>query len=117
MTHSSTEFISYRPCPSNKKIATTDGTFITVAGKGDILLSQDLILKDVLHVPKLSAKLLSIHKLTTDLQCLVTFSPTLRKFQDQGMGEMIRFAREENGLYLLESTSIVFAVRVTRIPQ
>src|SRR4051812_14758705 len=83
MTHSSTEFISYTPCPSNKKIVTADGTFITVAGKGDIPLSQNLILRDVLHVPKLSAKLLSIHKLTTDLQCLVTFTPTLCKFQDQ----------------------------------
>ena len=102
MTYSSTEFISYRPCPSNKKIATADGTFITVAGKGDILLSQDLILRDVLHVPKLSAKLLSVHKLTTDLQCLVTFSPTLCKFQDQGKGKMIGLAREENGLYLLK---------------
>ena len=39
MTHSSTEFISYRPCPNNKKIATADGTLITVVGKGDILLS------------------------------------------------------------------------------
>jgi len=70
--------------------------FFIVAGKGDILLSHDLILRDVLHVPKLSAKLLSIHKLTTDLQCLVTFSPTLCKFQDQGTGK-IRLAREENG--------------------
>jgi len=34
MTHSSTEFISYRPCLSNKKIATADDTFITIVGKG-----------------------------------------------------------------------------------
>ena len=101
MTHSSTEFISYTPCPSNKKIVTADGTFITVAGKGDIPLSQNLMLRDVLHVPKLSAKLLSIHKLTTDLQCLVTFTPTLCKFQDQETGKMIGLAREDNGLYLL----------------
>ena len=101
ITHSSTEFISYRPCPNNKKLQ-LQMTHLLVCGKGDILLSQYLILKDILHVPKLSVKLLAIHKLTTDLQCLVTFSPTLRKFQDQGMGEMIRYAREENGLYLLE---------------
>ena len=63
MTHSSTEFISYRPCPNNKKIATADGTFIIVVGKGDILLCQDLILRDVLHVPKLSAKLLFVQDL------------------------------------------------------
>ena len=82
MTYSSTKFISYKPCPSNKKIKSADDTFIKVVGKGGILLSQDLILKDVLHVPKLFAKLLYIHKLTTDLQCLATFSPTLCKFQD-----------------------------------
>ena len=64
MTHSCIEFIPYRPCPNNKKIATADGTFVTIAGKGDILLSQNLILRDVLHGPKLSVKFLFIHKLT-----------------------------------------------------
>jgi len=53
MTQSSTRFISYRPCQSNKKIALADGTFITTVGKGDIMINQNLILKDVLHVPKL----------------------------------------------------------------
>ena len=59
-------------------------------------------MRDALHAPKLSSKLLSIHKLTMDLQCLVTFSPTLCKFKDQGTGKMVRVAREENGLYLFE---------------
>jgi len=36
MTQSSTRFISYRPCQSNKKIAFADGTIITTDGKGDI---------------------------------------------------------------------------------
>ena len=67
-----------------------------------LLQLLDLIVKDVLHVPKLSVKLLSIHKLTTDLQCLVTFSPTLCKFQDQGTGKMIGLTTEENELYLLK---------------
>jgi len=57
MTQSSTGFISYRPCPSNKKIALANGTFITVVGKGDIMINQNLVLKDVLHVPKLSTNL------------------------------------------------------------
>jgi len=38
MHQSSTRFISYRFCPSNPKIALADGTFITVAGKGDIMI-------------------------------------------------------------------------------
>jgi len=70
MTHSSNGFISYRPCQSNKIIAFGDGTFITMARKGDIMINHNLILKDVLHVSKLLANLIFVHKLTMDLLCL-----------------------------------------------
>ena len=102
MTQSSHGFISYNPCPSNKKIATADGTLVTVAGQGGVVINQNFILKNVLHVPKLSANLVSIHKLTKDLNCVVTFSSALCKFQDQSTGTMIGLARETNGLYFLK---------------
>ena len=53
-------FISYSPCPRNKKITIVDGSFINVDGRGDIPLGKSLIHKDVLHIPKLSANLISI---------------------------------------------------------
>ena len=79
---SSHGFVSYSPCPSNKKIAIVDGTLVTVAGRGDIVINQNLVLKNVLHVPKLSTNLVSIHKLIKYLNCMVTFSSALCKFQD-----------------------------------
>ena len=80
MTQSFHGFVSYSPCPSNKKIATADGTLVTVAGRGDVVINQNFVLKNVPHVPKLSTNLVSIHKLTKDLNCMVTFSSSNCKF-------------------------------------
>ena len=101
MTKSSHDFLSYSPCPSNKNISTTDGILSTVAGQEDVINSK-FVLKNVLHVPKLSMNLVLIHKLTKDLNCTMTFSSTHCEFQDQGMGNMIGLARGRNGLYYLE---------------
>ena len=48
MTQSSHGFVSYSPCPSNKKIDITDGTLAIVAGQEDIVINQNLVLKNVL---------------------------------------------------------------------
>ncbi|PON52943.1 hypothetical protein PanWU01x14_206260 [Parasponia andersonii] len=105
MTQSSHGFVSYSPCPSNKKVATADGTFITVASQGDATTNSILVLKNVLHVPKLSTNLVSVHKFTKDLDCVVTFSSRICQIQDQDMGRMIRLAKAKNGLYILEEPS------------
>jgi len=47
-----------------------------------------------------------------DLQCLVTFSVTLCKFQDQGTGKMIGLVREQNGLYLLEEARGICSTKI-----
>ena len=105
MTQSAHEFVTYSPCSSNKKIATADGTLVTVAGQGDVVLHSNICLKDVLHVPKLSTSLISTHKLTCDLNCIVTFFPTHCIFHDQGTGKMIGLAKEQNGLYHLDESN------------
>ena len=76
MTFESSLFITYSPCPSTRKVVTADGTLTTVAGIGDVQINSSLTLKNVLHVLKLSTNLISIHKLTHDLCCQVTFNDT-----------------------------------------
>ncbi|KAK3027983.1 hypothetical protein RJ639_039336 [Escallonia herrerae] len=49
MTHSSHKFLTYHPCPSNRKIAIADGSLAIVAGQGNIVLSPSITLKNVLH--------------------------------------------------------------------
>ncbi|TXG47841.1 hypothetical protein EZV62_027135 [Acer yangbiense] len=42
MTQSAHEFVTYSPCSSNKNIATADGTLVTVAGQGDVVLNSNI---------------------------------------------------------------------------
>ena len=64
MTHNPNQFKTYLPCPSNRKIVVANGTTTTVAGIGDVQVTSNLVLKNVLHVPHLSTNLGSIQKLT-----------------------------------------------------
>ena len=76
----------------------------SIAGKWTIPLTPSLSLKSVLHVPKLSINLLSIHKLTKDLNCKVVFSPNDCVFQEPIMGKTIGLAKERDGLYFLDTS-------------
>ena len=102
MTFESSLFITYSPCPSNTKVVTIDGSVTTVAGIGDVQINSSLTLKNVLHVPKLTTNLISIHKLTHDLCCQVTFNDTYCIFQEKDSGKTIGRAKEQNCLYYLE---------------
>ena len=87
MTPKSQLFHTYTPSPSNKKIAVANGSLATVASFGDIYITPTLILKNVPHVPKMSANLVSIQKLTHDLKCYAIFFPFLLCFSGTGLGE------------------------------
>ena len=76
MTSKSQLFHNYTPSPSNKKITVANGSLTTVAGFEDIYITPTLILKNVLHVPKLSANLVSIQKHIHDLKCYASFFPS-----------------------------------------
>ncbi|WJX66879.1 hypothetical protein P8452_51386 [Trifolium repens] len=80
MTGDSTMFSSYSPCAGNHKIKVADGSFSAIAGKGSVVLSPSLTLKDVLHVPNLSCSLMS----------------------DLNSGKMIGSAKESGGLYYFD---------------
>jgi hypothetical protein len=73
MTGESTLFSSYSPCAGNQKIKIADGSFSAVAGKGSVVLSPELSLENVLHVPKLSCNLMFVSKLAEDKNCQTNF--------------------------------------------
>ena len=96
-------FLIYNPCPGNFKIRIADGSLSSVAGKGNIKLSNMTIFS-VLHVPNLTCNLVSISKLTNDLNCVAKFYPSYCEFQDLLSGRIIANAKENEGLYYLEDT-------------
>ena len=90
MTHNPNHFETYSLCPSNRKIVVVDGTTTTVTGIGDIQVTPNLVIKNVL---------------TQDLTCRVIFYASFCEFQDQHLGRKIGLANEHNGLYYLSTSS------------
>jgi hypothetical protein len=102
MTGESTLFSSYSPCAGNQKIKVADGSFSAIAGKGSVVLSPMLTLKNVLHVPNLSCSLMSVSKLAQDINCQTNFFRSHCVFQDLNSGKMIGSAEESGGLYYFD---------------
>ena len=80
-----------------------DGSNSKVAGTGSIQLTSELLLTSVLHVPDLDCNLLSISKLTKDLNCVTKFYSNMCVFQDLDSGRTIGSADLCSGLYLFKN--------------
>ena len=113
MTYNPNQFKTYLPCLSNRKTVVANGTTTTMAGIGDVQVTSNLVLKNVLHVPQLSTNLVSIQKITQDLSCHVMFDASVCEFQDQGSRRKIGLAMEHNGLYFLSTSSQLDPVKST----
>ena len=115
MTGSSEHFVSYIPCAGNETIRIADGSLAPIAGKGKVSPCAGLSLHNVLHVPKLSYNLLSISKITHELNCKAIFLPDSVSFQDLSSGKMIGTARHSRGLYLLDDDTSSNSISITSL--
>ncbi|GAU39772.1 hypothetical protein TSUD_220160 [Trifolium subterraneum] len=106
MTNCSHLFSSYFLSSGSEKVRIADGSYSSIAGKGNIKISEHITLQSVLHVPKFACNLLSVHKLSKDTNCSVLFHSSSCVFQDQNSGKMIGTAREINGLYYLDENPL-----------
>lgn len=79
-----------------------NGDSIPVMGKGSCVLPNGRKIKGVLHVPKFKCNLLSVSRLTKDLQCAVIFFPELCFIQDLRSRELIGMGKCERGLYRIK---------------
>jgi len=102
MTPHSSYFSSYTVLSGNHHITNVNGSTTLVTGRGNIHLQPSFPLKNEFHVPKLSNNLLSIQKVTQDLNCAVVFFYSHCVFQDLATGKTIGIAKEQGGLYYLQ---------------
>ena len=107
MTGDISIFQHYKLNQGVSTVQIADSSISKVAGIGNIQLTEDLILSPVLHVPNLDCNLISISKVTRDLNCVTKFYPNLCEFQAMDLRKVIGNAELCGGLYLLkESTSL-----------
>lgn len=105
MSGSSNLFSEYNPSSGQEKVCIVDGTMSSVSGKGSIHATSSLPLSSVFHVPNFGVNLLSLSRVTCDLNCSVTFFPDHCLFQDLITRKRIGSGREEHGLYILDQTN------------
>ena len=88
------------------KIRVANGATVPVHGQGTCHCLPSLPLSNVLHVPSLSANLLSVPRITENLNCSVTFFPSYCVFQDLATGRVLGSGKLVDGLYVMESNSV-----------
>jgi hypothetical protein len=93
MTSHSHPFTNYSSYPDNEKIKITDDNFSSITRKRLIIIFLSIILKFVLHVPKL----------TKDCNFHVIFYYSICIFQDQNSRNVIGSARMIDGFYYLDN--------------
>jgi len=103
MTGDATLLNEYNQCTNNSTVRIANGSSSQVKGISLSRLLRDMILNSILYVPNLDCNLLSISKLTRDLNCVAKFFPHLCIFQDLDTGKKIGSAKMCSGLYLLKS--------------
>ena len=102
MTGKSSSFSSYNLCSSKDKIRVANGSLSPICGKGSIVVTPSMPLSSVLHVPNLAANLLSIARITLELNCRAIFYSSYCCFQDLTTARMIGSGSLKDGLYYLD---------------
>ncbi|KAJ3708504.1 hypothetical protein LUZ61_012209 [Rhynchospora tenuis] len=67
--------------------------------EGDVVLSEGFVLERVLYVPSLECNLVSISKLVSTKNCLVTFTNELCLVQDHSTRTLIGVGEQKDGVY------------------
>jgi transposase InsO family protein len=92
---------------SNKSgIINANGETYPVEKMGKAQISEKMTLNNTLLVPSLSTKLISIGKLTDDLNCVVLIFPDFCVFQDIQTREILGRGFKKDGLYYLDNNDL-----------
>lgn len=102
VTHHKEWLKSIKVYKEESSVVIANGDSIQVKGVGNINLTVDLELKHVLNVPNFKCNLLSVSKLTRDLNCFLTFYPDKCFIQDLRMKSLIGMGKDQDGVYRLD---------------
>lgn len=95
--------IVYVPNAHNKVYLPNDNT--TISHIGSICMFINKFVSNVLYLPDFRVNLLSVSKITKDLNCMVVFYPELCVFQNLSNGQVKGICEEQHGLYILKGGS------------
>lgn len=102
MTSNANLFCTYAPFKTLISISLANGGQVPAIEKGNVSLTANLQLHDVLLVPTFTMSLLSVPKLCTHSNCQIIFTATYCIFQDTRSRQEIGHALSNGSLYFLQ---------------
>lgn len=86
-------------------ITVPTGNTVLVEKMGNIQIDECIELKNLRHVPEFNCNLISIHKLTRDSDCIVTYHSNWCEIQDRTLKRTIGSGDMRDGVYVFEGIS------------
>ena len=102
MTGNPAIYSSFKPHKSSSTVTVADGSSYHVTGTGIARPTSSITLSSVLGLPNLAFNLVSVSKLTKDLNCCILFFPDHCLFQDLLTKQIIGKGHVSDGLYVLD---------------
>ncbi|KAK3034070.1 hypothetical protein RJ639_034295 [Escallonia herrerae] len=103
MTGNPKIFSSFRSHTAPSPVTIADGSNYTIKGSGTVEPTSSITLSFVLSLPSLAFNLMSVSRLTKDLNCCISFFPDHCLFQDLMTKETIGKGHVSDGLYILDA--------------
>jgi hypothetical protein len=111
MTGNQSLLKNYHNLISDQYFTVANNERIEIKGWGMISVFSKKYLQDVFYVENCSVNLLSISKLSKELNCEIVFKEKIMIFQDLITKEKIGEGHLENDLYFLDSNKSIFNSR------
>lgn len=90
-------------------VSLPNGQHITVTFTGQVPLIDNIVLDKVLYVPSFKFNLLSVSRLTQQLNCFISFSNDTCYMQGCSLRKPLPIGNSQRGLYILPSSSSTVA--------
>ncbi|KAK3008087.1 hypothetical protein RJ639_013614 [Escallonia herrerae] len=103
MTGNPKIFSSFRSHTAPSPVTIADGSNYTIKGSGTVKPTSSITLSFVLSLSSLAFNLMSVNRLTKDLNCCISFFPDHCLFQDLMTKETIGKGHVSDGLYILDA--------------
>lgn len=94
-------FYNYKFLSGSEKIYVADRTKVLIASQGIVFLMNEYLVHDVLHVPDLPSNLISVIRITKDLNCTLIFTAYWYVLQDFTIGKETGIGLVGDELYKL----------------
>ncbi|KAL5729906.1 hypothetical protein ACHQM5_002794 [Ranunculus cassubicifolius] len=108
VTADSSHLHDYSPYSGSDKLCVGNGNSIPIKNTGSSYLitpHNKFILNYVLHAPKITHNLLSVHKLLTDNNCAITFTKSSFFVKDIATSNILLTGSHRDGLYQINESS------------